>query len=852
MLQNNNLKICRKLVRQELQFHKGQCLLLVTAVTLVCMLYTFSFAMGSHVYDGFLYSYRLMYGSGSHIICYDLSTEQAALLESHNAVKDTVLLSPIGTLSDEMLGNRNVKLAEFSEKWARETDSVPLYGQAPAEEDEIALDEITLNSLLIPHEIGAEVFLTWVPEGGGEERAGVFRLCGWWKNNTGETDSCAWITKEAAEELGGGTPEHKTLGLTLYLPGDPERQAKDLFSDTGIQNITYTTNLAGNRARMAYAGGKAMEFYRLNLIVVLCGILMLYTILRLSDRRNIQFYAGVKALGMTPRQIRVLAVYRAAALCLPGLLPGWILGFSLCALLAPYVVVGLGANPALFFFRLWPFGLGALLTWLTVLTACLLPIRSVAKYTPAEAMRFTGGNTKIKTMRSMAGRSKTKNRGLRRTTIRRMAFTELSRHKGQSLLAALSLLLSLIILCCVWTKGVSYDEEKYLEGAALCDYRLSDPSAAADTQRYNPKSRSIAPEIPETLSGHPAVENIGIVCTMEVPMYAGAQERAPIIETFEETDERGVIRKEYMADVPDWIAGYEKMRESGEYIGIVTGVDKLALEKAVTQNIFIEGAFSEEDFDTGKYVIASGAASLLKTTPPAGTKVMICGREFEIMACVLFESSLASGADSRQAQFNVTYYVPIGVFEELFPEHGIRNVLIDIDRSRQDEFEAFLADTLRGTEIHITSVRDHQLNFRNALFHICMIPLFVGGVMLVIGMLNFTNVLMMGILVRKRDFAVYESLGMTKRQLGKLLLWEGLSCFGIMTGLLVPGVAAAVWLWGKWQLAHMNTWCVTWRFSLLPLWISLPVLLIIVLAVPLYFMKFVTKESVTERLRSAE
>ena len=50
----------------------------------------------------------------------------------------------------------------------------------------------------------------------------------------------------------------------------------------------------------------------------------------------------------------------------------------------------------------------------------------------------------------------------------------------------------------------------------------------------------------------------------------------------------------------------------------------------------------------------------------------------------------------------------------------------------------------------------------------------------------------------------------------------------------------------------MNTWCVTWRFSLLPLWISLPVLLIIVLAVPLYFMKFVTKESVTERLRSAE
>ena len=448
---------------------------------------------------------------------------------------------------------------------------------------------------------------------------------------------------------------------------------------------------------------------------------------------------------------------------------------------------------------------------------------------------------------------KTKNEGHRRTTIRRMAFTELFRHKGQSFLAALSLLLSLIILCCVWTKGVSYDEEKYLEGMALCDYRLSDATAVSGIQRYNPKSRSITPEILKDISEHPAVTDIGIICTMEVPMYAGFKERAPIIETFEGTDESGIVRKEYMTDDPDWIAGYEKMRESGEYIGIVTGVDGLALENAMAQNIFIEGAFSQEAFDTGKYVIAAGGnTAKLKTTPPAGTKVMICGREFEIMAEVPFESSLISGADSRQAQFNVTYYLPVSVFEELFPEHGIRNVSIDIDRDRQDEFEAFLADILCGTETGITSFRDHQLNFRNALFHLCMIPLFVGGVMLLIGMLNFANVLLTGMLVRKKEFAVYESLGMTKRQLGRLLLWEGLSCCGMMTLLLIPGVFAAVRIWGKWQLAHMNTWCVTWRFSLLPLWISLPVLFIIALAVPLYFMKFVAKESVTERLRVTE
>lgn len=828
-----------------MQFHRGFSILLITTVTLVCMLYTFSFALGSLVYDGFIYSYRIMYGSDSHIICYGLSDVQTAALSRHAAVKDAAVLSPVGMLSDEMLENRAVYLAEYSEKWAKETDSVPLYGRMPLEKDEIALDGITLNSLLVPREIGAEVFLRWMPEEGGEVRAGSFRLCGWWENHTGETDSCAWISKEAAAKLGADAPGQKILGLTLYLPGDLDKQAESIFSDLEMENVTYTTNLAYNKAREAYAGDKAGEFYRLNLIVVLCGILMLYNILRLSVRQNIRFYGRVKSLGMTPRQIRVLAADRAAALTLPGLLPGWILGFSLCAALAPYVVVGMEDNPAFFFFRIWPFLGSTLLTWGTVLTACLLPMRFAAKSTPAEAMRFVGGRTKAKKM------SKKKERTP--VTIRRMAFMGLSMHRGQSVLAALSLFLSLTILCCVWTMGVSYDEEKYLEGMALCDYQIPDASAVYTIQRYNQKGRSITPEIMEALREHPAVTDIGTVCTMEVPMYAGEEERAPIVATFEGEDENGVVRKTRMADDPDWMAGYENMREYGTYTGIVTGVDGLALEAALSRDIFIEGAFSEEAFATGKYVIAAGAdSSLLRTTPPAGSKVVICGREFEIMASVPYESSLFSGEDSRQAQFNVTYYVPSGVFEELFPKHGIRSVLVNIDQNRKEAFEAFLSDLLRGTGIAITSLSDYRWYFRNALFHRYVIPLFVGAVMLFIGTLNFANVLAAGVLVRKKEFAVYESLGMTKDQLGKMLLTEGMFRCGAMLLLLVPGVFSATWFWGRWWLAHTNTWCVTWHFSLMPLWVYLPVLLAAALAVPLYFLRAVTRESVTQRLGTTE
>ena len=220
------------------------------------------------------------------------------------------------------------------------------------------------------------------------------------------------------------------------------------------------------------------------------------------------------------------------------------------------------------------------------------------------------------------------------------------------------------------------------------------------------------------------------------------------------------------------------------------------------------------------------------------------------MASVPYESSLISGADSKEAQFNITYYMPMEIFDELFPDHGIRNVMVNIDHGRQKD--SFLAKLLKGTGIAVTSYSDYQWNFRDAIFHRYMIPLFIGSVMLFIGILNFCNAIVTRMLVRKKEFAVYESLGMTGRQIRRMLLWEGALCCGVMVLLLVPVTAASTWVWGRWWLAHTNTWCITWRYSLMPLWVSLPVLLILAVLIPLYCLKSVTRESITERLRVVE
>ena len=836
MLENNNLKICRKLARREFQFHKGRSILLMTSITLVSMLCTFSFALGFVIRDGYLYGYQIRYGSTSHILYYGLNSAQAASIAHHADVKKTVLLRAIGILSDDVMEYRSVKLAAVDSDWAMATEAEPSFGRMPEADDEIALDELTMRSLAIPRKEGAEVVLRWIPVDGGEERVSTFRLCGWWSSDMSSTETCAWITKDAADRLYPDSPDLVTLGVTLYRPDDLDMQAKELLADLGVDGVVYAANLAYNKARLERAEGKAVPYYMINIAVAACGILMVYNIVRISVGENVRFYGRVKSLGMSPRQIGRLLSEQAACLCIPAIPIGWMLGFVLCAAVAPYVVLNMeGQNPALLFFRLDPFVYSALFTYFITLTACTLPAKFVSKISPAEAMRFVGTVP-------------------RRTKIPLMTLSGIGRDKGKSALAAASMLLSLTLLCVLWTQYVSADEDKYLEVIAYSDYLIADASAATNLQRYNPWSKSITPEFLAALAGHEAVTELGTIRTMEVPMYANEEERAIIVENFESRDSDGVVRKENMAGSPDWLAGYEIFRETGEYIGIATGIDGLALSVALIEGEYVEGSYDADRFATGDYVIAAGAsATSFASTPPVGSKVEIGGRSFEIMAAVSYKSRMTTGSDSRKAEYNISYYMPMQTYEKLFPDSGVRNILVDIDQNSQEEFEDFLKKLIEDTGIGVRMRSDSQWEFKNALFHTYMIPMFVGMVLLLIGVLNFGNALVTSVLVRKKEFAVYESLGMTQIQIRRLLIYEGLAYGGVMVVFLVPAVSVLTWLLGRWWIAHTaSAWCATWRYSLMPMWIVLPFLFAAAMAVPLCCLRPVMRGSVTERLRVVE
>ena len=271
---------------------------------------------------------------------------------SHEAVRDYGKSTIIGVAENKELTGRQVEIRYADENYARSSFSYPTTGTMPVQENEIALDTITLDKMGLPYELGQEITLEWRKDLTSDEyTTSTFVLSGYWDGNSAAMASMAWVSEAFVQSQSAGIDQEAQLAngqvfgtvmlhLDLYSDSDLEGAAEQILADTGLSDVSLSPNAAYDATMNQNIIREVLPMAICMVLVFASGYLIIYNIFQISVASDIRFYGRLKTLGTTKKQLKKMIYGQANRLSLIGIPVGLVIGYLLGAVLVPVMITG--------------------------------------------------------------------------------------------------------------------------------------------------------------------------------------------------------------------------------------------------------------------------------------------------------------------------------------------------------------------------------------------------------------------------------------------------------------------------------------------------------------------------------
>ncbi|GAA6266067.1 ABC transporter permease [Ruminococcus sp. f11] len=831
--------------------NRGRNLVAIIAILMTTIMFTTLFTLAQSMSKNMVEMTFRQTGYDGQASFKSITAEQFSLIADHPDVAEAGESLVLGLAQNKKLGGKQVEIRWSSDINAEHSFAMPTTGTMPTAADEIALDTLILDRLGIPHQLGETVKLEWRKDLAKDEvTTSTFTLCGFWEGNESVYASMAWVSREFADEMiGDHVADGKTsiLGLhtaqvILHSDRNIEATMENILADTGLTGLKFGVNLAYSPEMNATAAQESLPMYLGMVLVFLAGYLIIYNIFQISVTADIQFYGKLKTLGTTTKQIKKLIYGQANRLCVIGIPLGLLLGWLLGMVLVPVLMGRLEGDPVVSANPLIFLG-SALFAWLTVTISCLRPARLAGKVSPIEALRMSDAATTSKK------KSKSTRNG---ASITGMAWANLGRNKKRTVTVICSLTLGLVLLSCFYAKNAAFDMEKYLSELTISDFKLDDSSSANQIGGYDPHGSTLNAELVESAEGLAGLEAIG-------HQYSHQFELTLDDETVQNID---AFYTQEMLD--DWAtydpagpAQIENAKETHKAIGVLYGMDGIPLDAITQERYLLSGSYDAEKFASGDYVLVIGPAidsiekNAVLPVPTVGSSIELENRTYTVMAVVYPLQSVDEGAyeGGVQDQLCMSFIIPTVTFQQQWPENTLRRLFFNVDDEHipaaQEMIDAYTKTV--DTSLPVTSRKTMAEQYEAETRASAVMGNTISVIIALVGVLNFINSMVTAIVSRKKEFAMIQSVGMTKRQLRKMLICEGLdyAAITLIVSYLVSTLAVGIGV----RAITANEFS-TFHFTLMPLMICTPILLAFAVLIPFLCFKNLEKQSIVERLRT--
>lgn len=855
------------LTRRSFAAGKVRNFIAVLAIALTAILFTSITTIGIGTEESMTLTMQMQKGSKSDGDFRNMTEEQFEMLKEADFIEAAGLRMPVNFLSNT---NRyNIEFDVLDDVQAELTFCSPTHGRAPAADNEIVASDRALRDLGAEPEIGSEVVIEFTAHhkeyrlpmvvSGWYETAGELSMM--WAGTAfrdAHPDIFQFTYDEDADMAGTYCSDIIAVtasGLSKKMEQQAIRMGGNPHDMRADNYLAATVNLVTN---MPVDPEIVVMAALLALLFVFCCYLLIYNVFDIAVMQEIRRYGLYRTIGMSKRQVRKLMNRQALWLSGIGIPIGLFIGYFIGRAALPVIMDSLSDEYANVAAEVSPSPIiflgAAFLTALTVLLSIQKPVRVAANIPPIEAFRY---------VESGAGKRKERKSALG-ADISRLALSNLGRNKRRSIFIIISLTLCVVLLNSVGTAAGSLDVEKQAAFKIRTDFAVTNAVSMNGMKGFAHREDALDGQVMEAILAQPGVkdgspiykntaedtdvtyewDNLNLIDGYideesgqsigfdENYMYFGVgNDQRPICNVYG-MEETAIARMDLREGETNAHVLYEKMAEGK---GVVVGVDVNRVDMSMVAELDMA--------DVGETI------TVFKNGQPA--------RELPVLAKAALngddqEIGITCNGPLKVGGNGLFLYLPANIYKELYEEPVVYKYAFNVEESQRENMTAFLEDYVNHVNPKVNYLSSQTA--REDAEKTRTIINFVGGLVGLIfgfaGVLNLVNTMVTTILIRRHEFATMQSIGMTKRQLTKMMVFESVY-YALGAGLL--GVIFAALL-GITVIRNMleSMWQYTFHFTLAPA-AGVSVLLVMVSAVvPVAALRLFHKGSIVEQLRVAE
>ena len=876
-----NRKCIRKLSWRFLWASRKRNMIAIIAIALTALLFTSLFTIVMSLNSSYqMYTFRQV-GGYCHGTFKEVTEEQIKNISAHPNVKATGKRITIGYMDSGIFAKAPAEVSFMDDNCTEWSFAAPTVGHKPQGKKEITMDTDALKLLGVAPELGAEIELSFTVGSLSAmpyEKTDTFTLVGWWEYDDISPVHYINISEGYAKEIEaeamskGLEPFRVDLNVMLAsginIRGQMEQVDLDLgyaWDETGEGELVrigvnwgYTSSQLGESMDAA----TLLAIVAFLALVIFTGYLIIYNIFQISVTGDIRFYGLLKTIGVTPRQLKRIIRQQALFLCVAGIPAGLLLGYGVGAFLTPVVMARttFGAGVSTVSTSPLIFLASALFALLTVMLSCARPGKIASKVSPVEATKYTE-----------TVKSKKKKRTTRGAKVYQMAFANLGRNKRKTVLVVISLSLSVVLLNILVTFTGGFDMEKYLAKLTCADFIVS----STDYFRYNRSESYISQEQIEQIKANTrsslsgcGYQLLGSKYWITEEAWRAERSRFGFSETLESelamTAHRGeLVGAEAQIEGLDESL-FEKLtvvegdlaplfQEGGNAIAMAVYTDDYGKVSISEQYPRIGSTQTISYVENGYYIDSRTGKQCEESTPQEFVQYYVAqSRDVNYTVCAYV--TIPYSMSYRYGTFGHRFLLPVTALARDSQQKPVPLFwLFDTpDTAAEDAAESYLSELTANdlSPLMYESKTTLRAEFKSYQDLFLLLGGLLCAIIGLVGVLNFFNAIMTGILSRKREFAVLQAVGMTNKQLRAMLIYEGL--FYALSSAAAALVLSFVLnpLVGD-LLEHMF-WFFSARFTIVPVLLAIPIFALLGWLIPDVMYDHTAKSSIVEQLRDAQ